>query len=107
MESLTMKRIQILYPIVAFVAALLPLVGLAFEIQPQLGHTGYVTSVVYSPDGLYLASASTDDTVKLWEVSSGKELRTFRGHTDDVRSIAFSPDGKYIASGSWDRTVRL
>ena len=71
------------------------------------GHTDWVRSVAFSPDGKILASGSGDRTVCLWEVSSGQCLTILQGHTDAVYSVAFSPDGKTLASGSGDRTVRL
>ncbi len=66
-----------------------------------------VRSVAFSSDGRTLASGSQDRTVCLWEVSSGKLLKTLQGHTQEVRSVAFSSDGKTLASGYEDRTVRL
>ncbi len=71
------------------------------------GDKGYVHSVAFSPDGKLLASASSDLTIKLWEVSTGKELRTLRGHEDTVYSVTFHPNGKLLASASEDHTVRL
>ena len=71
------------------------------------GHTGWVLSVSFSPDGTLIASGSSDDTVKLWDVATGTNIATLQGHTDDVTSVSFSPDGTTLASGADDRTVKL
>jgi len=71
------------------------------------GHEGTVNSAAFSPDGKYIVSGSTDETLKLWEAGSGRLIRTFEGHQDCVESVAFSPDGKYIVSGSTDKTLKL
>ena len=78
-----------------------------FPTRTLLGHTQEVQSVAFSPDGQTLASGSTDGTVKLWNVNTGKAFRTLSDHTDAVWSVAIAPDGKTLASGSWDRTVKL
>ncbi|CUS86186.1 WD domain-containing protein, G-beta repeat-containing protein [Candidatus Kryptonium thompsonii] len=80
------------------------------EVFVQLGHSDRVTSIAFSPDGKTFVSGSADNTLKLWDVSTGKEIRTFRGHSGDVTSVAFSPDGKIIISGSgglFDNTLKL
>jgi len=71
------------------------------------GHTNGVTSVSWSPDGRYVLSGSMDDTLGLWEVSSGEWFGPFEEHTDTVNSVSWSPDGRYILSGSADKTLRL
>lgn len=64
-------------------------------------------SVAFDPAGKMLASGSADNTVKLWEVESGKLLRTLEGHEGVVLNVAFDPMGRTLASGSTDETVRL
>ncbi|PAX53600.1 WD40 domain-containing protein [Brunnivagina elsteri] len=71
------------------------------------GHTFSVSSVVYSPDGKTIASASSDNTIKLWNVAIGKEISTLTGHENSVNSVVYSPDGKTIASASRDGTIKL
>ena len=55
----------------------------------------------------YALSGSSDDTMKLWDASTGKEIRTFSGHIGNVNSVSFSPDGRYALSGSDDNTIKL
>ena len=60
-----------------------------------------------SNDGRLALSGSLDHTLKLWEVESGRELRTFKGHLFGVSAVAFSPDGLLALSGSMDATLKL
>jgi len=69
---------------------------------------GMVQSVVFSPDGRYLAvGTSGGSSVQLIDTSSWQVIRTFEGHSSHVTSVAFSPDGRLLASGSADRTIKL
>ncbi|MEO5357749.1 MAG: AAA family ATPase [Nitrospirae bacterium YQR-1] len=77
------------------------------EIFLQLGHSNWVTSVSFSPDGKFIVSGSLDSTVKLWDAATGSLIRTISGHSNNVTSVSFSPDGKFIVSGSRDDTVKL
>jgi serine/threonine protein kinase len=66
-----------------------------------------VESVAFSHDGQILASGSGDNKIKLWLVSTGREILTLTGHSSSVNSVAFSHDGKILASGSDDKTIKL
>jgi len=70
------------------------------------GHTKQVNVVCFSPDGRHLASASDDETVKIWDAATGKEERTLTGH-GAVHGVCFSPDSKRLASGGADKTVSV
>ena len=72
-----------------------------------LGHTSWVSSVAFSPDGRRIVSGSTDNTLKVWDAATGQETLTLKGHTSWVMSVAFSPDGRRIVSGSDDKTLKV
>ncbi|MEM9544509.1 MAG: TIR domain-containing protein [Bacteroidota bacterium] len=71
------------------------------------GHTSSVYKCAISPDGKNIVSSSYDNTIKIWELATGRNLATLEGHTDDVLGCAISPDGKNIVSGSYDNTIKI
>ena len=64
-------------------------------------------SVHFSPQGSTLITGSSDKTIKLWHVATGKLLGTLSGHLGAVNAVAISSDGKTIVSGSWDKTIKI
>ncbi|KER10284.1 MAG: hypothetical protein HY22_05190 [[Candidatus Thermochlorobacteriaceae] bacterium GBChlB] len=77
------------------------------EVFVQTGRSSRVMSVVFSPDGQYLALRKRNKTI-MWEVKTGKEIRTLKGHSNAVNSVAFSPNGKLLASlREWGKAITL
>ncbi|UXX79972.1 caspase family protein [Reichenbachiella carrageenanivorans] len=91
--------------------ALLHAVAISFaqdyplETVVQRGHRAAVRTVAYTPDGKFLATGSRDNSIKLWQIATGREIRTFLGHLSSVNAIAFDPTGQWMASGSSDESI--
>jgi WD40 repeat protein len=74
--------------------------------RPVEGFTPrYVTAMAFSPDGKLLISAGTDRTVRIWDVTEGKEQYCFKEHKSAANAVAFSPDGKLAASTGADGVI--
>ncbi len=73
----------------------------------QRGHELAVLAVAISPDSNYVATGSRDKSAKLWERSTGREVRSFLGHQASVNSLDFSHDGKYLITGNGDQTAKI
>lgn len=71
------------------------------------GHGGDVTAVAFAKNGRWVVSAGVDGTVRIWDLTLGKEIRRFQGHKGPVNCLAVFPDGSRIVSGGDDRTVRI
>ena len=76
------------------------------EVVIQSTHTKPINAIAFAPDGRWLASGANDDTIKIWDTSTGHLLRTLYGHSSNVNALAISPDGKLLASGSGDMTSK-
>lgn len=66
-----------------------------------------IFGIAFSPDSALLATAGRDNTVRLWDPTTGHQAAKFVGHSSSVFCVAFSPDGKRLASGGGDQTIRL
>jgi WD40 repeat protein len=73
----------------------------------QLGHRGAVVCAAFAPDGKTLATGSSDDTLRIWDVATGEVRQTLTEHTWNVRGIVFAPDGQTFVTGSGDGRVRV
>lgn len=71
------------------------------------GHSNSVASVAHNPNGQILASGSYDNTIKLWNLTKNKEIRTFKGHSAWVAAVAITPNNKSLVSSSYDNTIKL
>lgn len=78
-----------------------------FEVTTLQGHKNRLTSLTFSSDSRIIASASSDSTLKLWDVMSGQLINTLTERTYSIINLIFSPDNQTIASASRDYTVRL
>ena len=83
-----------------------PVAGNALLHLKFAGHSDGVWSVMFSPKGDTIASASIDGTAKIWQYADGKIIHELK-HPTGVTALAFSHDGEYLATGSYDSRVRL
>ncbi|GAA0379562.1 hypothetical protein Acor_00980 [Acrocarpospora corrugata] len=75
-------------------------------VPPFIGHSGAVNDVEISRDGKYVATAGSDETVRLWD-PAGQQLAVFGGHSDHVEAVAFSPDGQRLLALTRDHTIAV
>lgn len=80
---------------------------MAGPVRCYTGHTDRILDVTFSPDGKQAASCGRDRTVRLWDLTTGKEIRRLEGFGDRVDRVVFTPDGTQLLSASRDATVRL
>ena len=71
------------------------------------GYEHDILHLSWSPDGLTLASAFIDGTIRLWNTEKGEPLQELKGHTAGVNHVAWSPDGRLLASASADWSFRI
>ncbi len=79
----------------------------AATITAYHGHTSTIFAVAWSPDSTRIASGGNDNTIQVWNATTGKRLVTYTGHLGSVWAVAWSPDGTRIASGGNDGTVQV
>ena len=69
--------------------------------------TDYFMSVVFSPNGKYIAAGDLNNSLWIWDLRSHQLVANWKGHTDPVWCVEFTPDGKGLMSGSRDQTVKF
>lgn len=77
------------------------------ELILQTGHSEKIEAIAYSPDGQYIATGSSDRTIKIWEAATGRELRALKSGNTGIKALAYSPDGRVLASSGNDGKLRL
>lgn len=73
----------------------------------NIGHSSGVNAVAISKDNRFFVSGSADNTVKLWDLETGRLEKTLKGHHDCVVSVTFTPDNRWVVSGSFDNTMKI
>lgn len=73
----------------------------------SISQSNYLNGCAFSPNGNKILTASEDKTLKLWDVETGREVKSYIGHNDAVNACRFSSDGSRIISGSADKTLKL
>src|SRR5947209_3146954 len=76
-------------------------------VESSTGQQGEVTALTFTPDGNRIFSGDGDRSARLWETSTGKQIREFRGHDDPITCVAVLPDGRRALTASGDRTIRV
>ena len=71
------------------------------------GHSGWVQSLAFSPDGQSLASGGHDQSVRIWDVETGQCLKTLKGIKGAVQTLTFSPEGSWLSVGGYDQTIQI
>ncbi|MBF0554985.1 MAG: hypothetical protein HQK96_10595 [Nitrospirae bacterium] len=79
---------------------------IGFYGSPNFKHSGVIFDLAMSPDRKFLATASGDFTLKLWDLETSRELKTFFGHQGQITVCIFTKDGSGLISGSWDNTLK-
>jgi centriolar protein POC1 len=77
------------------------------SVYKYIGHKDAITDVKFSPTGAQIASASKDETVKLWSNTAEGNSVTIKAHNAPVRSVNYSYDGQLLLTGSDDKTLHV
>src|SRR5262249_879355 len=88
-------------------AEALPTASMRPEIVIQSGHTLGIADLAFAPDDQFVATAGSDETVRLWDLRVGCEFRVLSGHQGPVYAVRDAPNGACLASGGFDRAPIL
>lgn len=76
-------------------------------LREGIGHKDDVYAVCFSPNDKFIASASMDKTIRIWDAETLECIHVLKGHKHGVTSVSFSPDSQHVASASYDETIRV
>ena len=93
-----MRFIRILLIITSILGAQIPIRAQDGQLIIRQGHMDAINVVKYTPDGKYVVSASADNSIKLWDVNTGIDVKNFSGHPAAVNALAITKDGQKIIS---------
>ncbi|MGD9850898.1 MAG: caspase family protein [Nitrospirales bacterium] len=84
-----------------------PLYGAPPPARTLTGHQGEIFGLAFDPANQLLASGGGDQSIRVWDVQTGRLQNILKGHTASIRTLAFSPKGNFLASGASDKTTRV
>jgi len=79
----------------------------SFSFSYQTGHDNWVRDAVFHPSGKFLVSVSDDKSMKVWELKTGKCMKTYEAHSHFVTSVAFNKKSPVVATGSVDQVLKV
>lgn len=72
-----------------------------------MGHDNWVREIVIHPSGKYLVSVSDDKSIRIWDLKTGRCVKTIEAHSHFVTSVAYCSTSPIVATGSVDQSIKI